>query len=203
MSDDGGGGFAPSFDEGWLCVSAITFFLLIALVGQRASDDALYAVDPVFGRVLRRPRGVPRSLRPAVFGCVAVLLAAGFFSVYREGGWADNTPALALAITAACVDALAVWVFSHLVWLRVGVALRFATLGLTIAAMAVFSEAATAAGWLAAPAFVWSLYTLCDAGLVLFYNRRTTESELEVALEEAASASVGLDPPAPEKASRD
>lgn len=198
MSDDG---FLPSFDEGWLCISSITFFLFIALVGQRASDDALYAVDPVFGRVLRKPRGVPRSVRPAVFGAVAVLLASGFFSVYREGGWDDNAPALALAITTACVDALAVWVYSHFLWLRVGVALRFATLGLTIATMAVFSEIASAAGWLAAPAFVWSLYTICDAGLVLFYNRRTTESELDVALEEAAT--VSLEPPVPVKASRD
>ena len=169
----------PTYDEGWECISWLTFFLFFALIGQRAPDDRLWARDPLHGAPLRRPRGVPRALRPGVFAAVAVLLGAASFVVARRGGWEAQASALALAVTLALADALAVWLYQCFLWLRVAALLRTGVFALALATLIMFARVSSVGAWLVVPSLVWTLYLLADAIFVWAWNRTTVSNEID------------------------
>lgn len=188
--------FLPRYDEAWSLASWITFYLFVALLGQRAPDDKLYERSAE-GAWLRKPRGVPRAVRPGLFAAVAVLQGAASFVVHRDGGWEARTSALALGVTVAAVDAVAVWVYQHWLWLRFAAALRFALVALAGAVVGTYGEAVGLAAGLAVPQLLWLLYLLGDCALVLMMNRAVVASEVDAVISEVRATPLDPLPPPP------
>lgn len=182
-------------ESGWSCVTWIVFYLFFTLLGQRSPDDRLWARDEptrsasagfsvlpqVEGVVLRRPRGVPRWLRPGLAAAAAALCGGAAYLVHRDGGWIAQSIVLGVALAALGCETLWQWTFAAWLWLRLSLLLKLASLGLHAAALVLLGQQAVLAAALALPQLAWVLYTLADSTLILLYNRHRVTSELEAA----------------------
>lgn len=179
------------FESGWSCFSWIIVFLFFTLIGNRAPDDRFWERMERHGEpVIVKPlHTVPRWARPGIAAFVAALAGAGTFFVYRDGGFAEQSSALACALAALAIETLYQWFYYYKLWFRVSLLFKLSAIALYVTIFALYAPIKGVAAWLYSPQFVWGLYTLLDTSLVLYMNRERPSELAEL----AASAEAALD----------